>query len=87
LLHSSSPKVPQPLPRSRTLAFFGSRAKWDNTMESVLKGNAPSHKLSVSPLGKVSIGASSFCRMVLLYNKKVACASYAQAISGVMKKN
>ena len=23
----------------------------------------------------------------LLYNKKVACASYAQAISGIMKKN
>jgi len=56
-------------------------------MESVLKGNAPSQRDRVSPFGKYSILSSGSFRIGLLYNKKVACARFAQAISGVMKKN
>jgi hypothetical protein len=50
-------------------AFFGSRTKWDSTMESVLKGKAPSAASRQKPLGKNSIGTSVgviFCRAACL---------------------
>ena len=56
--HSSSPSVPQPEPRSSTRAFLGSLTKWDSTMESVLKGKAPSGRFRVNPLGNCSMNAS-----------------------------
>ena len=57
-MHNSSPRVPQPEPRSRTWAFLGSRVNQDSTMESVLRGKQPWGISKVKPFNSVSNGAS-----------------------------
>jgi hypothetical protein len=50
--------VAQPAPKSSTFAFFGSFAKSDSRIDSVLKGNVPAGVSSVIPFCRSSILAS-----------------------------